>query len=534
MNAIGHRLSRGLAALVFAAAALFYVIPYFDIPKSLSKPPSVYVLAGLIALVAAAVLAPVNGSRQPWRLSGILFAVALLSLAPFVFTAANFGTRDVESLMIAFRENQFVDLLQVGAGDFFRELAEHVGIFAAGVGAAIFLSVTLIGFRHALAGLSLAMLALGPLSQHARALFVPEPAHALIDPVRDIRPPVIAAIPAETKNLILVYLESVERTYRDIPATRDAFASFARMEDAGVSARNVGQVNGTHFTAAAMVASQCGVPLYPRGIFDVRGKETARTPDRPLADFMSGITCLGDVLKSRGYEGTYITGSDPGSFSIGDFYRAHGFETVAGREAFPDWAARRRSNIWGVNDDVMFERIEAWLTDRATRSTPFVLSLLTIATHGPDSELDENCRPEPGAASRIPAAIACTGRHVQRLIDRVAALGLADRTVIVVMSDHFAMRNTIWPELVRRNGARRNLFTILGAGPPRVLTGNATTLDYFPTILEAMGYRLDGGRANLGVSLLSGEPTRAASLGIETLEAAIAGNSRLRDFVWTR
>ena len=50
--------------------------------------------------------------------------------------------------------------------------------------------------------------------------------------------------------------------------------------------------------------------------------------------------------------------------------------------------------------------------------------------------------------------------------------------------------------------------------------------------LEALGYRLRDGRANMGVSLLSGKPTLSETLTLDTLNAALDGNGALQQYLW--
>ena len=47
-----------------------------------------------------------------------------------------------------------------------------------------------------------------------------------------------------------------------------------------------------------------------------------------------------------------------------------------------------------------------------------------------------------------------------------------------------------------------------------------------------MGYRLRDGRANLGVSLLSGQPTLAETLGYKMPDRALAAKKDIKSKVW--
>jgi phosphoglycerol transferase len=238
--------------------------------------------------------------------------------------------------------------------------------------------------------------------------------------------------------------------------------------------------------------------------------------------------------------GTYLNGSDVEIFSIGDFMRSHGYGKVVGLKSRRDEHKVPGQNSWGVPDATLFAEAKAELARLASGKKPFFLSLLTASTHGP------NGYPEPGFSytppvlpavkdSFLPAAIRCTIDQTLDFVDEVERLGIANKTVIVITNDHLAMPNTLWKELRQIEDRRAGLLVIKGgtsAPAGAVCDRPATHLDTFPTILEAMGYRLRDGRANLGVSLLSGQPTLAETLGYKMLDRALAANKDIKSKVW--
>jgi len=91
----------------------------------------------------------------------------------------------------------------------------------------------------------------------------------------------------------------------------------------------------------------------------------------------------------------------------------------------------------------------------------------------------------------------------------------------------------MWDQLSAREDQRSNFVTILGAGPARIIHRVGTTLDLYPTILEALGYTLEDGRAYMGRSIFSENgPTLIERIGQEGLSKAVVGNSTLQDFIW--
>ena len=91
----------------------------------------------------------------------------------------------------------------------------------------------------------------------------------------------------------------------------------------------------------------------------------------------------------------------------------------------------------------------------------------------------------------------------------------------------------MWEQLSAREEQRSNFVTILGAGPARIINRTGTTLDLYPTILEALGYTIEGGRAYMGRSIFSEHgPTLIESIGQKSLSEAVVGNTTLQEFIW--
>ena len=75
--------------------------------------------------------------------------------------------------------------------------------------------------------------------------------------------PVISVLPLaiKPKNLIFLYLESVEQLYFDEQLYPQLLPNLSRLRQQAHTYTNLKQVKGTGFTMAGIVASQCGVPL---------------------------------------------------------------------------------------------------------------------------------------------------------------------------------------------------------------------------------------------------------------------------------
>ncbi len=533
MNTTVFRSLRGVLAFAFAAVMINIAISYFDFSKRLWMSDTTPIVIAGIALTGFATFGPI---KEYSRYLKILMAGAVLTtsiIVPFIFVNDAFGTKNLGSIMISVQENEAGRAVAVAIDGFGKNIGWHVAMIFIICSAVYMLSHTLPLFRFAAWAMVILFAVSNPISIAALQIIVPNSAHALIIPAVDVHIPVITGRPAKQKNLIFVYMESIERTYRDIPVTGASFKPLADIEDRGLAFTGLGQIAGLNFTAGGLVASQCGVPLLPRGMFNVRKKlREGVNLDLGFDNFLGGMECLGDILVGDGYNASYMNGSELSIFAKGDLFRTHKYQRVFGRDSLSNPLADLRQNVWGMDDEYIFEKAKAEITFLAEQDKPFLFSMLTIATHGPDSFVDRNCRYPPVGASMIPAAIQCTGDHVKSLIDEVDRLGLNDDTLIIVLSDHLSMKNTLKASFDAYQGDRRNYFTVLGTGRQDKISKLGTAMDIYPTILELLGYELAGRRANMGVSLLSTNMTMAERLGLEPLSNAVEGNATLQKLLW--
>lgn len=462
------------------------------------------------------------------------FTLCILTMLPFLFVAVSFGNANLGAILFTVQTTAPHDLFRVGINDFSIQATE-VGVYAIiAILAPRFLIQHVRFFRPLFIILTLIGITFHPITLGSYEYLIPNKNHRLLNIQNDMPPVKILARPANPKNVIHIYLESVERTYAKVPSAKTAYRYFHDIEQRGVTFTNVGQVYGTDYTASGLVASQCGVPLLSNGMNDLKNKiwqnkEKAFESDK----FMSDVTCLGDVLKSQGYNLSYINGSDLRVFSKGEIFSSHGYDRVFGINSLANAESEPRQNVWGLDDEFLFEKAKSEIDHLKDLGKPFVLTMLTLSTHGPDAVLDATCDNTKINDSLIPAAIECTANHVNDLINFLEERGLMQDTIIILQSDHLAMRNTLANELGGYpEASRKNLFTILGSDYAGHYDKAGSAVDIFPTILEILGFKIADSTAHFGRSLISSKPTLVQSLGLETLSAALANNRALQQRLW--
>lgn len=339
--------------------------------------------------------------------------------------------------------------------------------------------------------------------------------------------PILLEVPEEPPNLLFMYLESIERTYADRERFGDAYADLDAIGEHGLVYEGVRQIDNTGWTMAGMIASQCGTPLMPAGLLHDRQFS-------PLEKVVPGVDCLGDLLSEQGYELSYLGGASTAFAGKGLFYKGHGFDTVLGREDLqPLLDDPEYVNNWGLYDDSLYDFTLRELRRLNETGRPWGLINLTIAGHAPRGYPAQSCIDRQGEFDGVDIlySVECSAWLARDFLERADAEGLLDNTIVVIASDHLTMRVSAWEQLIQ--GERDNTFMLLGPGiPVGRESREASMVDVFPTVLEAMGFTIDWHRAGLGVSLLSDEPTLLEEHGKQYVNDRMREEIALQERLW--
>lgn len=317
-----------------------------------------------------------------------------------------------------------------------------------------------------------------------------------------VTPEVIASPEGTPRNLVLIYMESVEDSLSDTSIfEKDMLAPLTDVTVGWQSVRMTQPANGG-WTLGGIVNTQCGFPLRMAdtslvgNAINVAGKD--------VDEYLPGATCLGDILAGAGYQSVFMGGANTSFAGKDAFLASHGYGTVLGRG---DWQGRGETELrsdWGLSDRRLMELAAEKVTELHDSGQPFNLTLLTLDTH-PDDYLHPYC--DVSTEQELTSIYDCSMRQVAGFVEHLDAQGYLDDTVVIVMGDHLRIagaNNTFLDQLEQI--PERTIFNRIWS--PDGVALEVPEIDQFslyPTILETLGYQVAGGRAGIGVSALVGD-----------------------------
>lgn len=334
---------------------------------------------------------------------------------------------------------------------------------------------------------------------------------------------VTIAAPDRPKNLIYIYLESMETTYAGKDAggfqETDLIPSLTALARENLSfSFSESPVGGFYsnygatWTMAALYTTTSGVHY-----------ALPATDDTAAADtYASGLTTLGDVLQEAGYQNEFLCGSDINFANRGAFFRQHG-----DYEIFDYYTAIDRGYIpadyyewWGFEDVKLYEYAKGELQRLSQSGQPFNLTMLTADTHFPDGYVCLRCGTDH--AEKAANVVACADQQIGEFIDWCRQQSFYKDTVIVITGDHPRMDTVLVDGVDWEHRGVYNCWINADAPDPVARYDRQfTAMDIFPTILSALGFDIQGDRLGLGTDLLSSQRTLAERLGLGVIDAEL-------------
>ena len=327
-----------------------------------------------------------------------------------------------------------------------------------------------------------------------------------------------------TKNLLIIYCESIEDTFGRAEIMGEDLLAPLRPSIQTPDLR-IDQMPGADFTIGGIVASQCGIPL--KSISILSGNLTGWALDR----YLPGAVCLGDYLKNDGYHNVYYNGSSGVFSGLDKFFRSHGYQEFMGKE---DWIEKKHvdpatMNTWAMYDSDMVDRSIERLDELMAEGKKFSFALSTMDTHEPGF-LSPPCM-DQGFPESWAGYVKCSLSQVERLLRHIRDKGWEDQFVILVMGDH----ETRMPEMdgvdLKHVRDRYVLCSLTRDAELIPVRSIITHFDLFPTLLAALGFSVEGDRLGFGYNVFS-ENVQPEKNYRDKLRKRVLSHSRFYESLW--
>ena len=335
--------------------------------------------------------------------------------------------------------------------------------------------------------------------------------------------------PEKKRNLIFIYLESMEMTFadkdiggafdenviRNLTLLSQENENFSGSYGPGSLLDGGYSYNGGTWTMGAIFSSTAGLPLQTGGI--------ERNEMNTQESFYPSITTLGDILEEEEYRQIFLIGSSAVFGGRKLYFQNHGdFE-------FRDLIWAKQSGHlpggyyvwWGYEDQKLFEYARETLTELGEGDQPFNLTMLTVDTHMVGGYTCELCGDEfENSYSNV---YACSDKQVSEFIDWIKQQDFYENTTIILMGDHPTM-DGMYCRNIDPSYVRRVYTCIINAPvtPVRDAYRSYSTLDMLPTALTAIGVEIPGGRLGLGTSLYTNQRTLTEELGYSAVSTSLS------------
>lgn len=340
-----------------------------------------------------------------------------------------------------------------------------------------------------------------------------------------VDPKNVHIIEKHRKNLVLIYVEGLENSYSE----NSLFGRDLLLEvknNPGISFKFYEQVNvGVGWTMAAILSTQCGIPLKVFSLYD------GNTQGNIFDSFVPKATCIGDTLLSYGYKNVFMGGASLNFSGKGNFLNGHGYKELWGRE---QWLSSGRykisdMNAWGLQDDDLFSEAKLKLDELQLTNEPFNLTLLTVNTHHPYGFFSKQCLSR--GAKDFEDIVLCSSYDLSEFIKYIKFRGYLKNTRLVIVGDHLAMQNIVYDKL--QSVSERTIFNYwIG---DELFIKNREKIVHFdiaPSVLDFIGLEVQGGRYGLGYSGFTNKNLNIDTNRVEILNSSLGLKSDTYNALW--
>ena len=151
--------------------------------------------------------------------------------------------------------------------------------------------------------------------------------------------------------------------------------------------------------------------------------------------------------------------------------------------------------------------------------------MLTVDTHHPYGYQSKSCKNL--FKESLSNSIYHTDENLKDFMEWLKKQDFYENTVIVIQGDHTSMAAEYIHDTYSSAYDRRvwNTFIHSRVKPLKEKNRDFTTMDFYPTILAALGYKINGDKLGLGTNLFSDQATLTEALQASEVDQQIKRNS---------
>jgi phosphoglycerol transferase MdoB-like AlkP superfamily enzyme len=312
-----------------------------------------------------------------------------------------------------------------------------------------------------------------------------------------------------TRNLIFIYVESLENSFlKSAPEIRQLYEQGLVFSDK-LPYGGGKNIIGAATTISSMVSKTTGMPL-------LCGSSVMNNFGKTGESFFDSLPGIYDILHQFGYRNYYVQGTPARFGATGPFFLAHGMDELYDKDDIEKMLEAKgetyRRSGPGVADADVFDYAKSILDTLG--NFPFSMTVTTIDTHFPRGFLDKRCKIKPANSSEgayYAAVLGCTSKRIGEFVKWIQRKPFGNNTEIVIAGDHLFMTKS--PFMVLKHSDRRFINIYINPKNTSEKTSRRyTSFDSAPTVLETMGFNIEGHRLGFGASLLSEEKTLAENM----------------------
>ncbi len=296
------------------------------------------------------------------------------------------------------------------------------------------------------------------------------------------------------KNLVLIYLESYDKSYLTNEKMKPYTKYIQELSKEGEFYNNVEQLDGATSTTAAIISSQCGAEFSSYFMFYNPYNKINKN---------QRLVCLPDILNKVGYNQIFIGGADKKLFNKGNYLLSHNYDIVEDKDSlvlqYPN--TEQYLTDWGVADKEIFEIAQDKYIQLSNTNKPFNMTILTTATHNIDGLYDSRCK--NSTDNTLLNAVECTNDLLKDFINFLKNQPNYKDTLIVIMPDHIQYEMNILDDIISSNEKQPYLILLNSNHPKTIINKNINHTDYVEIILKNLNIKSNATFLNKQKSIIT-------------------------------